>query len=83
MRLDIHALPSRRKVRCVQSSGFPMLAATGATRGIHIQQAQAATTFSGRTQQLSIECDNCASAAGTAQRWPALLDDLRFILLGR
>jgi hypothetical protein len=44
MRPDIHALPSRRKIRCVQSSDSPMLAATGATHGIHVQQAQAAVT---------------------------------------
>jgi len=44
MRLDIHTLPSRCKFRRVQSSGSPKLAATEATRGIHVQQVQAAAT---------------------------------------
>lgn len=78
MRLDIHALPSRRKVRCVQSSGSPTLAVTGAMRGIRVQQAQAQATplaaFS-----------NYQSNATIVQALLArtLLGDLRLILLGR
>ena len=78
MRLDIHALPSRRKVRCVQSSGSPTLAATGVTRGIHVQQAQAAATS-------LVTFSNYQSNATIVQALLArtLLGDLRLILLGR